>query len=164
MTGVGGGILFVPGLAVVAGLTQVDAEATSLVAIGPVALVGAWRQWTYGNVRVRDAALIGLLSVAGAVAGATLANSVPDRALRVAFALLLVLGAAQMVRRGLRSAPAGGPRAGPAGRPPPGRPECAPRGSSPPETPEARPRAHASRDPPQSWEPRERWDWTIRLT
>ena len=41
--GVGGGILFVPTLALVLGLTQVHAEATSLLAILPTALVGSWR-------------------------------------------------------------------------------------------------------------------------
>jgi uncharacterized membrane protein YfcA len=146
MTGVGGGILFVPGLAIVAGLSQVDAEATSLVAIVPVAVVGAWRQWVYGNVRVPDAPLIGLLSVVGAVAGATLADSLPDRALRVGFALLLVFGAAQMVRRALRAAPAGGAPGGPRGPAPPGSREFPPRGSS---SPQARRPAEASGDGPQ---------------
>ena len=44
LLGVGGGTLFVPGLVLLSGLSQVDAEATSLLAIVPVALVGAWRQ------------------------------------------------------------------------------------------------------------------------
>jgi uncharacterized membrane protein YfcA len=102
MTGVGGGVLFVPGLVVFLSLSQVDAEATSLVAIVPLALVGAWRQLGYGNVRFPDAALIGLLSLGGAVAGATLADTLSDGALRVGFALLLLFAAAQLVRRALR--------------------------------------------------------------
>ena len=101
MMGVGGGVLFVPGLAFFLGLSQVDAEATSLVAIVPVALVGAWRQLGYGNVRLPDALLIGLLSVAGAVAGATLADALPERALRIGFAILLLLAATQLIRRAL---------------------------------------------------------------
>ena len=54
LLGVGGGILFVPTLTLALGLSQVRAEATSLLAIIPVALVGAWRQHRYGNVDVRD--------------------------------------------------------------------------------------------------------------
>jgi hypothetical protein len=104
MTGVGGGILFVPGLAVFLSLSQVDAEATSLVAIVPVAIVGAWRQLGYGNVRLRDALPIGLLSLAGAFAGATLADTLSDRALRVGFALVLLFAAASLVRRALGTA------------------------------------------------------------
>ena len=41
--GVGGGILFVPTLTWL-GLTQLHAEATSLLAIIPTVLVGVWRQ------------------------------------------------------------------------------------------------------------------------
>ena len=44
MLGVGGGILFVPALTIGLGLSQVEAEATSLLAVVPVALIGAWRQ------------------------------------------------------------------------------------------------------------------------
>ena len=50
--GVGGGILFVPTLTWL-GLTQLHAEATSLLAIIPTVLVGVWRQQRYGNVRLR---------------------------------------------------------------------------------------------------------------
>jgi uncharacterized membrane protein YfcA len=98
MLGVGGGVLFVPGLVLVAGLTQVDAEATSLLAIIPVALLGAWRQQHYGNLRLGDGVVIGLLSVAGAVGGVALANLLSGRALRVLFALLVLSAAYQLVR------------------------------------------------------------------
>jgi len=99
MLGVGGGVLFVPALVLFAGLDQVDAEATSLLAIVPVALVGAWRQYGYGNLRPRDALVIGLLAIPGAVAGVALANVLPERALRLGFAGLLVVVAIGLVRR-----------------------------------------------------------------
>jgi len=99
MLGVGGGVLFVPGLVIVAGLTQHEAEATSLLAIVPVALVGAISQDRYGNVRHRDALLVGLLSVVGAVGGVALANALSGIVLRVAFAGLILLIAFQLVRR-----------------------------------------------------------------
>ena len=44
LLGIGGGILFVPALTILLGHGQVEAEATSLLAIVPVALVGSWRQ------------------------------------------------------------------------------------------------------------------------
>ncbi len=69
LLGVGGGVLFVPGLVIFIGLTQHQAEATSLLAIVPVALAGAVLQDRYGNVRRGDALLIGALSVAGAAGG-----------------------------------------------------------------------------------------------
>ena len=53
-SGVGGGALFVPALVLILGLSQVDAEATSLLAIVPVALVGAWRQRATATCALRE--------------------------------------------------------------------------------------------------------------
>ena len=102
LLGVGGGILFVPGLVFFLGLSQLHAEATSLVAVVPVALVGAWRQHGYGNVRLRDGVVIGLLSPLGVVGGAALANAVPERALEIAFAVVQLYFAYRLARRALR--------------------------------------------------------------
>lgn len=97
--GVGGGVIFVPTLTVILGLAQLDAEATSLLAIVPVAALGSWRQARAGTVRWRDAGIIGLVSSVSAVAGAFLADAAPERALRAGFALLLLATAAQLVAR-----------------------------------------------------------------
>jgi len=102
LLGVGGGALFVPALTLGLGLSQIDAEATSLLAIIPVALVGAWRQRSQGNVDVRTGVTLGLLALAGAVGGVAITNAVPQRALEVGFALLILFVAAQLVRRALR--------------------------------------------------------------
>jgi uncharacterized protein len=101
LLGVGGGILFVPALAIFLDEPQVRAEATSLLAIGPVALAGAWRQHRFGNVRLREGILIGLLSVIGVGLGVVVANAVSQRVLEVSFAALLLIVAAQLARRGL---------------------------------------------------------------
>jgi uncharacterized protein len=101
MLGVGGGSLFVPALVLFLGLSHLEAEATSLLAIVPVAVVGVWRQHRYGNVRVGDAAALGALGLAGAAAGVIVANSVPERALEVAFAVFLLYVAGQLARRAL---------------------------------------------------------------
>jgi uncharacterized protein len=103
LLGVGGGVLFVPGLVLFLGLDQHQAEATSLLAIVPVAIVGTYRQDRYGNVRRADALLLGLLSVAGAAAGVALANALSGAFLRDAFAALIMLVAAQLVHRALTS-------------------------------------------------------------
>ena len=101
LLGVGGGTLFVPGLVLFLGLSQIEAEATSLLAIVPTAVVGAWRQDSYGNVRRGDAALLGVLSVGGGALGVAAANALPERALRLGFAALMVTVAVQLLRRGL---------------------------------------------------------------
>ncbi len=97
--GVGGGIIFVPTLTLVLGLTQLEAEATSLLAIIPVAVLGSWRQTRSGTVRWRDATVMGVVSIGTAVAGALLADVAPERALRIGFALLLLATATQLVLR-----------------------------------------------------------------
>jgi len=99
LLGVGGGILFVPALTLVLSLSQVKAEATSLAAIIPAALVGAARQHRYGNVRTRDGAVLGGLSAVGVLAGVALANALPQRGLRIGFAALMLVVAAQLLRR-----------------------------------------------------------------
>lgn len=97
--GVGGGVLFVPGLVLLLGLSQLEAEATSLVAIIPVALVGAGRQRRYGNLRLREGALLGAVAAGGVLGGVVAANALPARALQVGFAALMLVVAAQLVRR-----------------------------------------------------------------
>jgi uncharacterized membrane protein YfcA len=97
--GVGGGILFVPTLALVLGLTQLHAEASSLLAILPTAAVGTWRQHRYGNVDLRAAAWIGVASVAGVQLGVLVAERLPDDVLRRLFCALLILTAAQVAWR-----------------------------------------------------------------
>lgn len=104
LLGVGGGVLFVPALTLLVGLTQVEAEATSLLAIIPVALVGAVSQARYGNLRARDAIVVGLFAIPGAVVGVVIVNNVPERAVELAFAGFLLLVAGQLVRRVLRGA------------------------------------------------------------
>lgn len=99
MFGVGGGILFVPALAYGLGLSQIEAEATSLLAILPTVAAGAWRQGRYGNVRWREAAVIGLVAVVGVEAGVRVATALPEETLRRLFGLLLVLVAAQLLWR-----------------------------------------------------------------
>jgi uncharacterized membrane protein YfcA len=99
LLGVGGGVLFVPTLTLVLSLSQVKAEATSLLAIIPVALVGAARQHRYGNVSLGDGAILGVLSAAGVAGGVALANALPQRTLRILFAAWMLLVAAQFLLR-----------------------------------------------------------------
>jgi uncharacterized membrane protein YfcA len=99
LVGVGGGVLFVPALTIFLGLSQVEGESTSLLMIVIVAAVGAYRQNGYGNVRIREALVIGVLSPLGVLIGVGVANHVSERALQLAFAALALFMAAQLVRR-----------------------------------------------------------------
>jgi hypothetical protein len=102
--GVGGGILFVP-LLVGLGLGQIEAQATSLLAILPTVAAGAWNQRRYGNLRARTALIVGAVSVVGVEIGAQIATSLPETALRRLFAVLLLGVAAQLAWRAHRGRP-----------------------------------------------------------
>lgn len=103
LVGVGGGILFVPAMTIFLDLSQVEAESTSLLTIVIVALVGALRQRSYGNVDARAAFVIAALSPLGVLVGVVVANEVPERALQLCFAALCLLMAAQLIRRAQRT-------------------------------------------------------------
>lgn len=102
--GVGGGLIFVPTL-IFLGKDAHVAVATSLAAMVPVILMGAWRQTRYGTVRWRDAVIVGLASVPTAKLGEVIATSLSNAVLQRAFAVLLFAVAVQMAVRTLREEP-----------------------------------------------------------
>ena len=85
------------------GLSQHEAIGTSLLAIVPTVIVGTWRQSSYGNVRWRAAAIVGVAAAITAQGGVALAEALPATTLRRLFAGLLVLVAAQIAWRARRS-------------------------------------------------------------
>jgi uncharacterized membrane protein YfcA len=96
--GVGGGILFVPTLLAL-GLSQLEAEATSLLAILPTVAAGVWRQQHYGNVNWSASLAVGLASVPGVIGGSYLAIWMDQDTLQTLFGVLLIGVAAQLVWR-----------------------------------------------------------------
>ena len=101
MLGIGGGLLFVPGLVLLLGESQLRGEATSLLAIIPVAIIGVWRQRKYDNVRLREGLTIGVLSPIGVFGGVALANVVSDKLLSYLFAAMLLYFAYTLARRAI---------------------------------------------------------------
>ena len=101
--GVGGGILFVPTLIVLFGLSQVEAQATSLLAILPAVAAGTWRQHGYTNVRWRAATIMGTTAIVGVELGVLTAKALPEATLRRLFGILVLAVAAQLAWRARRS-------------------------------------------------------------
>ena len=97
--GVGGGAIFVPALVLLFGFEQTTAEGTSLLAMIPVAGLGAWVQHKAGLVQVRSAGTVGLVAGVGVVVGAVVANHLPETTLRRIFAVFLVIMAGQLLFR-----------------------------------------------------------------
>ena len=95
--GVGGGIVFVPVLVLLFSFGQLDAQATSLAAIIPVAVIGAWRQSGEELVNWRAAALMGFGAAVGVLGGAEIATRLPDATLSRIFGVVVVLVAGEML-------------------------------------------------------------------
>jgi uncharacterized membrane protein YfcA len=98
LVGVGGGILFVPGLIIFLDEPVLRATSTSLLAVVVVAIVAALRQRSYGNVRFKDAMLIAVLSPLGVVIGWLVSNNVPERWIELAFAAFQLYMAYGLIR------------------------------------------------------------------
>ena len=89
--GVGGGIVYVPVLALGLGLSQLDAEATSLLAILPTVAAGVVSQHAYGNVRWRAGLVVGIAGIAGVQLGVLIAEALPEDLLQRLFGGLMVI-------------------------------------------------------------------------
>lgn len=100
--GVGGGAIFVPALVLIFGVSQLEAEGTSLLAMIPVALLGAATQSRSGLVKWKPAIAIGLVAGIGVLGGNFIAERVGQNELRKAFAIFLLLVAGQLARRSWR--------------------------------------------------------------
>jgi hypothetical protein len=97
MFGIGGGIVIVPALVLVAKMNPETAIGTSLAALLlPVGALGAWQYYRYGFLEVRPAAWVALGLLVGAWLGANLALKLPARDLQRAFALFLIFVAGHM--------------------------------------------------------------------
>ena len=98
MFGIGGGLIIVPALALLYGLSQHAAVGTSLGAIlMPVGALGAWVYWKNGNLNVRYALLIAAGLLIGGFLGAKLVEPVSDLTLRRMFGVFLLIVSIRMI-------------------------------------------------------------------
>ncbi len=98
MMGVGGGSIMVPSMVLLAGFPQVLAQGSSLLAMVPAGAVGAYTHWRLGNVirRLLPGLVTGILM--GTFVGSSLALRLPETALRIAFAAVLVWTGSRYLR------------------------------------------------------------------
>ncbi len=90
--GIGGGLVIVPALILLAGMTPKQAAGTSLTALLlPVGILGAMEYWRAGHVDVRLAVLVAIGLLLGAFVGARLAIDLPNELLQRAFGVFLVI-------------------------------------------------------------------------
>ena len=97
MFGVGGGTVIVPLLILWLGYGDREATGTSMAAIVLIAALAAGLQAAHGNVDVANAALVGSPALGGAVAGTALQQRLPEKAVSLIFAALLIVIAVELV-------------------------------------------------------------------
>ena len=102
LLGVGGGTLAVPFLTLAVGLSQHEAEATSLVVILPTAVAGSLALRRRGVGDLGLALRFGLFGAVGSVLGALLALALPGSTLRVVFAVFVGVVGLKLAYDGLR--------------------------------------------------------------
>ncbi len=92
LLGVGGGIIIVPALVLIIGLTQQEAQGTSLILLtAPLGLLAAWTYYQSGYADLKLAALLGVGFFFGAFVGARIATNLPSIVLQRVFAIALLL-------------------------------------------------------------------------
>lgn len=102
--GGGGGVLTVPALVFLLGVSAHEAASASLVIVGLAALVGVPAHARSGNVRWRDGAVFGAVGTVAAVAGTAASRHLDQRVLLLAFALVIAVAAVLMLRDARRPA------------------------------------------------------------
>ncbi len=107
LLGVGGGIFMVPFLVLAVGLTQQEAQATSLLVVLPTAVVATWSLQQSGVVDLRKGFRIGLFGIVGGVAGSVLALHLPGEILKICFAILLTIVGIKLLFDAKRMPPPG---------------------------------------------------------
>lgn len=96
MFGVGGGILIVPGLVLMAKMDQRIAHGTSLAAVLPISASSLLSYWAHDHVDWRVGTCLAVGALAGALLGTRLLEVLPHRTLGIAFAGLLVITAIRL--------------------------------------------------------------------
>ncbi len=99
--GVGSGILMVPAMTLFLGVDMLAAVATSLLVMGPSALIASAQHWALGHLHVELMLPLALGIVAGAQLGPRLAMRIPRARLRQAFGAALLYAALNMIWKGL---------------------------------------------------------------
>ena len=98
LLGIGGAIIMVPALVYIMGLSQQNAQGTSLaVMLPPIGIIAAYNYFRAGQVNIKFALILAVAFIAGSYFGSKLALNISETGLRKIFAILLLLVAAKML-------------------------------------------------------------------
>ncbi len=96
--GIGGGIIIIPSLVFIMGFTLQQAQGTSLALMTiPVMLVATINYYKAGSVNVKVALLMAITFVVGGYIGSKISVHVPEKIMRKAFGILMIIAAIKMM-------------------------------------------------------------------
>jgi uncharacterized membrane protein YfcA len=96
--GIGGGLILIPALVFIFGLTQLQAQGTTLaLMVPPIGLLAAIRYYQSGNVKMGMVGFICLGFFVGGLLGANLVQHLPEPLIRKAFALFMLVVSLRML-------------------------------------------------------------------
>ncbi|MEN8927255.1 MAG: TSUP family transporter [Flavobacteriales bacterium] len=101
--GIGGGIIIVPGLIYLVGLTQIQAQGTSLaLMLPPIGILAFMHYYKEGNVDLKVAGIVAVTFIIGGYFGAKLAHKIDQNIVKIAFGVLMILIAIKMIYSGVK--------------------------------------------------------------
>jgi len=101
--GIGGGIVIVPGLIYLVGLTQIQAQGTSLaLMLPPIGILAFMHYYKQGNVDLKVAGIVAVTFIIGGFFGAKLAHKIDQNIVKIIFGVLMLLIAFKMIFSGVK--------------------------------------------------------------
>lgn len=98
MLGIGGGIVVIPALVMIMGLSQQTAQGTSLaMMLPPVGILAVYNYYKAGHVDIRIAILLSIAFIAGSYFGSKIAINIPQDLMKKIFGVVLLLVALKML-------------------------------------------------------------------
>ena len=98
MLGIGGGLVVIPALVFIVGMSQQEAQGTSLaMMLPPIGIIAAFNYYKEGKVDIRIALILAAMFLVGSYFGSKLAVKLPQDTLRKIFGVFLLLVAIKML-------------------------------------------------------------------
>jgi uncharacterized membrane protein YfcA len=98
LIGLGGGVIIVPSLIFLFGMSQHQAQGTTLaLMVPPIGLLAAWTYYRQGNVDLKVAGLICAGFFFGGLLGARVATGISNQVLEKIFGIALLLISLKMI-------------------------------------------------------------------
>ncbi len=101
--GIGGGIIIVPGLIYLVGLTQIQAQGTSLaLMLPPIGILAFMQYYRAGNVDLKVAGIVAITFVVGGFFGAKLAHKLDQNIVKMVFGVIMLLLSIKLIVSGFK--------------------------------------------------------------